>query len=156
MDENKKIAVFPGSFDPITNGHMDILKRALALFDKVIVAVLNNENKTPQFSAEVRVQMIKESTQGLRVEVESFSGLLTNYVKEKNAVVIRSLRATSDFENEFQMSVMNNHLSPQMETVFLMTRKEYLFLSSSAVKEVAKFGGNVKDMVPEPVLKRLV
>jgi len=148
-----KIAVCPGSFDPVTNGHLDIIERSGALFDKVIVAVLNNPNKKSLFSVEERVEMLRKSCSFMKnVEVDSFSGLLIEYAKRKNAsVLVKGLRAVSDFEYELQMALMNKKLSPEIETVFIMTSSKYSYLSSSIVKEVARFGGCIKGLVPDNV-----
>ena len=146
-----KTAVYPGSFDPCTNGHLDIITRAARLFDKVVVAVLVNSKKSPLFSAEERVEMIKKVTGSLdNVEVVCFSGLLVDFIKEHKAdVVIKGLRAVSDFEYEFQMALTNKKLSDSFETLFLPTSAEYMFLSSSVVKEIAKYEGNLSDLIPE-------
>ena len=146
-----KIAVYPGSFDPCTNGHLDIIARASKLFDKVIVAVLENSNKSPLFSAQERVSMINKVTKNFEnVGVTSFSGLLVDFIRENNAdVVIKGLRAVSDFEYEFQMALTNKKLSDSFETLFLPTSAEYMFLSSSVVKEIAKYEGELLGLVPE-------
>ena len=155
MGKNK-VAIYPGSFDPITDGHIDILKRGLKHFDTIIIAILANTSKKPLFSSDERLEMIRRSTEGLNVEIETFSGLLADYTKQKGInVIIRSLRATSDFDYEFQMAILNHNLNPEMESIFLMTGKEYFFLSSSSVKEVARLGGDVSNMVPETVAKML-
>ncbi len=155
-----KTAIYPGSFDPMTNGHLDIIKRALKIFDSVIVAIGENGAKSKAFSVKERVEMAKMSTQGLPVKVESYAGLLADYVKEKKiSTIIRGIRAISDFDHEFQLSVINRDINPEIETVFFMTDKEYFFLSSSAVKEIAVMGGDPSPYVPEPVvsyLKKLV
>jgi len=144
-----KTAVYPGSFDPVTNGHLDIIERAARLFERVIVAVFKNPAKIPLFTQEERVAILRQTTQHLpNVEIDSFDGLLVNYARQHNAeVVIRGLRAMSDFENEFQMALTNRQLNPDIETVFLMTSSKYSFLSSSAVKEIASFGGSLDDLV---------
>jgi len=156
----KKIALYPGSFDPITNGHLDIIKRSLCLFDKVIIAVNNNSLKKFLFTAEERVEMIKDVLNYnyfSNVEVESFQGLLVHYAQRKEAkFLIRGLRALSDFEYEFQMDLMNRKLNPQIETVYLMTDQRYSYLSSSIVKEIAQLGGCTKNLVPSLVEKRLL
>ncbi len=154
----KNRVVYPGSFDPVTNGHLDIIERALNIFDEVIVAVFNNPNKEPLFSMDKRVEMLNESTRNLpAVSVDSFSGLTMDYVKSKGAIaIIRGLRAVSDFEGEFQMASMNKELDGDIETVFLMTKSKYAFLSSSVVKEVAYFNGDVSSIVPECVNKALI
>lgn len=153
-----KIAVYPGSFDPITNGHEDIIKRASGIFDELIVAVLVNPDKKGLFRIEERVELIKKVVAPYpNVKVESFSGLLINFMKAKNAeVIIKGLRALSDFEYEFQMALMNNKLSPTVETLFMMTSAQYSYLSSSAVKQVAMFGGCIKDLVPDIILGEVV
>lgn len=151
------IAVCPGSFDPVTNGHLDIIERAARVFDLVIVSVSRNSSKTPLFTIEERLYMLKESTKNIKnVEIDTFDGLLVNYAKKRNAqVIIRGLRAVSDFEYEFQMASMNHKLNSEIETLFMMTKIDYQYLRSSAVKEVAMLGGCVKDLVPEVVLKEL-
>lgn len=154
---DKKIAVVPGSFDPITNGHIDIIKRAAEVFDIVYVSVLNNSSKKPLFSTEERIQLIKEVMQDTpNIHVESSSGLLIEYAKAKNAkVIVRGLRAVSDFEYEMQITSMNRVLDENIETFFIMTKNQYSFLSSSIVKEVAKYGGDVRELVPEAIEKAL-
>lgn len=151
------IAVYPGSFDPITYGHLDILTRGLELVDKIIVAVAHNIEKNALFTVEERKEMIRESINGNpNVIVDSFEGLLVDYVKKVNArFVIRGLRAMSDFEYEFQMASMNRNLNKDMDTIFMMTSKDYFFLSSRTIKEVASFGGCVSGLVPPIVEKRL-
>lgn len=147
------IAIYPGSFDPITLGHLDIIERGDRLFEKVIVAVLCNPSKSPIFSLEKRVAQINHCTQHLpNVEVESFTGLTTDYARQRNAgVLLRGLRVLSDFEKELQMAHTNKTLWDNIETVFLATSNEYSFLSSSVVKEIAKFGGSIDHLVPENV-----
>jgi len=144
------IAIYPGSFDPITLGHLDIIQRGSRLFDKVIVAVLRNPHKIPLFTVEQRLVQIRTATQHLtNVEVDSFDGLTVNYAQQRQAqVLLRGLRAISDFEVELQMAHTNKTLSTQIETVFLATSNEYSFLSSSVVKEIARFGGYVDHLVP--------
>jgi pantetheine-phosphate adenylyltransferase len=151
-----KLVVYPGSFDPFTLGHLDILERATAIFDKVIVAVLKNPNKTPQFSVTERVEMIRESVaDNAAVEVDSFDGLTVEYARKVGASsLLRGLRATSDFESEFQMALFNRKLAPEVTTVFLMTSFANVYLSSSLIKEVARHGGNVDFAVPASVAKR--
>ena len=153
----EKIAVYPGSFDPITNGHLDIIKRASRIFDKVYVSILVNSSKNSAFSLEERLEMIKQVTAEYdNVVVDSFSGLLVNYLKEKNAsVIIRGLRAVSDFEYEFQMALMNHKLEKNIETLFMMTSGKYSYLSSSIVKEIAQYGGNLKDLVPDILIEKI-
>jgi pantetheine-phosphate adenylyltransferase len=147
------IAIYPGSFDPVTLGHIDIIERGCSLFDRVIVAVLRNPNKMPLFTVEERLGQIRRSTSHLNnVEVAGFEGLTVDYAKLRNAqVLLRGLRVLSDFEMELQMAHTNKTLSDTIETVFLATSNEYSFLSSSVVKEVAKFGGSVDHLVPKHV-----
>ena len=149
----KRIAVYPGSFDPITNGHIDIIKRGLEVFDRLIVAVARNSEKSGLFSIDERVEMIRELFKDdPRVEVDTFTGLLVDYVVSKNArVVLRGLRAVSDFEYEFQLAQMNLIIKPPVETLFMMTSVSYGYLSSSIVKEVASLDGDIDQFVPEPV-----
>ncbi len=149
-----RIGVYPGSFDPVTKGHMDIVKRSSRIFDKVIVAVVKNYSKKSLFTIDERMEFIRRSIQGLpNVEVGSFEGLLIDYIHEKNAqVIIKGLRAISDFEYEFQMALMNRKLDPKVETIFLMTSNKYSFLSSSMVKEVASLGGCIAGLVPDEIL----
>lgn len=148
-----KIAVYPGSFDPITNGHLDIIERASKMFDVLIVGVLNNVSKRPMFSLEERVHLIQTSiSQNSNIVVESFSGLLIDFMQQKDAeVIIKGLRAVTDFEYELQMASMNKKLAPSIETVFLTAASQYSFLSSSLVKEVAKFNGNIDGLVSDQV-----
>ncbi|MDJ0727667.1 MAG: pantetheine-phosphate adenylyltransferase [Prochloraceae cyanobacterium] len=151
------MAIYPGSFDPITLGHLDIIDRSSRLFEKVIVAVLSNQNKQPLFSVEKRVEQIARSTNKLsNVEVDSFSGLTVDYAKLRNAeFLIRGLRVLSDFEKELQMAHTNKTLWQGIETVFLATSTEYSFLSSSVVKEIARFGGAIDHLVPKNVAEDL-
>jgi pantetheine-phosphate adenylyltransferase len=151
------LAVFPGSFDPITNGHLDIVDRGLAVFDRVRMAILMNPEKQALFSVEERIALIREAYRGNpRVEVDSFSGLLVDYAEKVGAsVIIRGIRAISDFEYEFQMALMNRRLNPQIETVFMMPAESYSYVSSRLVKEVFQLGGRVSDLVPHAVEKRL-
>jgi len=152
-----KIGVYPGTFDPITNGHIDIIRRSLQIFDKVFVAVAPNPKKKPIFNIQERVEMIQEATRDIsNVQIEIFEGLLADYMKRKGAhAIIRGLRAVSDFEHEFMMALMNRKLDSEAETVFLMPSEEYSYLTSSAIKEVASYGGVVKDLVPPIVARRL-
>ncbi|WP_088005786.1 pantetheine-phosphate adenylyltransferase [Indiicoccus explosivorum] len=152
-----KTAVVPGSFDPVTLGHLDIIKRAAVIFDDLYIVVLNNSSKNPLFSSEERVRLIEAVTADIpNVKVETFQGLLVDYAREVNAhAVVRGLRAVSDFEYEMQITSMNRVLSEQLETVFMMTNNQYSFLSSSIVKEVAKYGGDISELVPETVRKAL-
>jgi pantetheine-phosphate adenylyltransferase len=151
------VAVYPGSFDPPTNGHLDIIKRATHLFKKVIVAVTDNANKNPTFSLKQRLQMLRNATKDLpTVSVSYFSGLLVNYLKTRKAsVIIRGLRAISDFEYEFQMALMNRRLNRNIETVFLMPDESYTYISSNLIKEVSRLGGSTKGLVPKNVEKFL-
>ena len=150
-----RIAIYPGSFDPVTNGHLDILERALTLFDKIIVAILINPGKTSLFSVEERTQMLAESTKKLKnIEIDQFDGLLVDYAKMRNAqAILRGMRAVSDFEYEFQLALMNRRLDREIQTVFLMTGLRWIFTSSSIIKEAASFGGNINGMVP-PIVKQ--
>jgi pantetheine-phosphate adenylyltransferase len=151
----QNIAIYPGSFDPITNGHLDIIERASRVFDKVIVGVLENpEKKNPLFPIEERVNLIKRTTAHLpNVDVESFKGLLIHYMRAKNIrIIIKGLRAVSDFEYEFQMALMNSKLDNEVETLFMMTNSKYSYLSSSSVKQVAMYGGCIKELVPDCIL----
>jgi len=154
------IAVYPGSFDPITNGHVDIVRRSLKVFDRVIVAVLSNPNKDSSwFTPDERVAMIRETfrAEGERVVADAFSGLLVDYAAAKGAnVIVRGLRAVADFEYEFQMTMMNRHLKPQVETVFMMTGESHFYTSSRLVKEVVSLGGNVAGLLPDNVVPRLI
>ncbi len=151
MKMKKITAVCPGSFDPVTLGHIDIIRRACSTFDSVIVVVMLNSSKTPSFSAEERVAMIKKSTADIpNVEVDTYDGLLADYVRSRNAkAIVKGLRAVSDFEYEFQMALTNKKLNPDAETVFFTTSAENMYLSSSVVKEVAKMGGDISDFVPK-------
>lgn len=151
------LAIYPGSFDPVTCGHMDLIHRARKVFPRLIVAVAINIRKQPMFSAEERKEMLREAVVGISgVEVDSFSGLLMDYAVHKGAsIVIRGLRALSDFENEFQMAHMNRRLAPNLETFFMMTGQDHFYVSSQTVKEVAHFGGDVSGLVPEGVCRRL-
>jgi pantetheine-phosphate adenylyltransferase len=150
-------AVYPGTFDPITNGHLDIIERASSLFDKVIVTVAINSNKTPLFTKEERKDMIEKVTSGFgNLEVDSFDGLLVDYAQKKKAsVIIRGLRAISDFEYEFQMSLTNRKFAPAINTIFLMPNEKYTYLNSSLIRELAKFHADITDFVPSYVLDKL-
>ncbi|URA10455.1 pantetheine-phosphate adenylyltransferase [Thermospira aquatica] len=152
-----RLAVYPGSFDPFTNGHLDIALRAANIFDHVIIAVLHNQSKQPLFTVEERLSMIREIFEkDPRFSVDSFSGLLAHYVKKKQAnAIIRGLRAVSDFEFEIQVASMNAHLCPEVETVFLMASEDNLFVSSSIIKEIALLEGDISDKVPAPVWREL-
>lgn len=150
-------AIYPGSFDPLTNGHMAIIQRGLKLFDRLVVAVANNPQKSPMFSVDERRALIREAIgDDPRVEVDSFNGLLTDYAREKGiSTVLRGLRAVSDFEYEFQLANMNKKLLPDFESVFVMTGEDYFFVSARLVREVATFGGNLDGLVPQNVLEAL-
>src|SRR5687768_12612943 len=154
---SRRIGVYPGSFDPIHNGHLDIIERCRPLFDEVVVAVLFNEDKKPLFSVDERVEIIEEMVDGRHdCRVESFSGLLVDYMETLGArIVIRGLRAVSDFEYEFQMALMNRRLNSRVETVFMMPKEDYSYLSSKLVKEVFALGGDLTGLVPDRVLERL-
>ncbi|WP_043933443.1 pantetheine-phosphate adenylyltransferase [Bacillus sp. EB01] len=147
------IAVCPGSFDPITYGHLDIIRRGARVFDEVYVVVLNNSSKNPLFSVDERTELIREVTRDLpNVKIDSFQGLLIDYAEKVHAnAIIRGLRAVSDFEYEMQITSMNRVLNEKIETFFIMTNNQYSFLSSSIVKEVAKYGGNIHELVPQTV-----
>lgn len=152
----RRIAVYPGSFDPVTNGHLDILNRGLEIFDKVIVAIAINIEKTGLFTVEERKDLVRRSVKNGNVILDSFNGLLVDYVKRVDArFVIRGLRAMSDFEYEFQMASMNRNLNDEMDTIFMMTSKDYFFISSRTIKEVASFGGSVSGFVTECVASAL-
>lgn len=155
--EQPNIAVYPGTFDPITNGHIDIVARAIRLFNQVIISVSSNSQKRPWFNIDERLIMIRESTRQFpNLTVEAFDGLLVHYVRKKGAIVIiRGIRAVSDFEYEFQMALMNRKLDAQIETIFLTPGEEVSYLSSSLIKEVAQHGGNVSGLVPERVAEKL-
>lgn len=153
-----KLAICPGSFDPITNGHLDIIRRGSTIFDEVIIAIFNNQSKTPLFSVEERIDLIKEATIDIpNVRVDVSEGLLVDYAKEQEAhAILRGLRAVSDFEYEMQITSMNKRLEPHIETFFMMTNNQYSFLSSSIVKEVARYNGNINGLVPKVVEEALL
>jgi pantetheine-phosphate adenylyltransferase len=154
----ERIAVYPGSFDPVTNGHLDIIERGLKIFDKIIVTILCNPNKKFLFSMEERLDLLRISLADFnhRVEVDSFDGLLVQYASRRGAhAILRGMRALSDFEYEFQLALMNRKLNREVQTVFLMTGLRWIFTSSSIIKEAAKFGGDIADMVPPVVHRRL-
>lgn len=152
-----RIAVYPGSFDPITNGHLDIIERASRVYDKVVVGVLSNLSKKPLFTAEERVEMISLVTKHLEnVEVDTFTGLLVDFAKSKKAnVIVKGLRTVTDFEYEFQMALLNKALNPEYETMFMMTDTKYSYISSSMVKELAGFHGNLKGLVPCEIIETI-
>ncbi|MCG6905061.1 MAG: pantetheine-phosphate adenylyltransferase [Desulfobacteraceae bacterium] len=153
----QRIAIYPGSFDPVTNGHLDIVERGLTLFDKIVVAILHNPAKNSLFSVEERIEMLQASTVKFSgVEIDCFNGLLVDYASRKNAqAILRGMRAVSDFEYEFQLALMNRRLNREVQTVFLMTGLRWIFTSSSIIKEAASFGGDISDMVPEIVEHKL-
>lgn len=161
MTGTPRAAVYAGTFDPITNGHLDILRRACALFDRVIVAVADNPRKTPMFGLQDRIALIRESVADApgiarNIEIEGFTGLLVEYTRARGVrTVIRGLRAMSDFEFEFQMAHMNRHLAPDIEMVYLMTGDESFYVSSSLVKEIAGYGGDIAGLAPAPVVREL-
>jgi len=152
-----KIAVYPGSFDPVTNGHIDIIERAAKIFDRVYVAIIANPEKEPRFDIEEREEMLKAAIRKIKkAKVESFEGLLVDYAKRKKAhAIVRGLRAVSDFDYEFQMALTNLRMCPDIETIFIMTDYKYSYLSSSLVKQIAFLGGNVSGLVPKAVLGKL-
>jgi pantetheine-phosphate adenylyltransferase len=152
-----KTAIYPGSFDPITNGHLDLIERGLKIFDEIIVAIAVNPVKKPLFTIEERVELIREVLEDHpRVRIDHFTGLLVDYVRQQDTnVILRGLRAVSDFDYEFQLALMNRRLAPEIETVFLMTSLKWVFLSSSILKEAVSLGGMVEDIVPLVVFQRL-
>ncbi len=156
-NQMKHIAVYPGTFDPVTNGHIDLIERSLRIFDEVIVAVAENPKKHPLFGLEERIAMLRDATARYgKVKIEGFNTLLVDYVKAKKAAaIIRGLRAVSDFEYEMQMALMNRKLDSSIETVFMMPSEEYAYLTSTIVKEIAAYGGDVKGLVPDVVVERL-
>ncbi|MFW8600337.1 pantetheine-phosphate adenylyltransferase [Desulfobacterota bacterium M19] len=153
------VAVYPGTFDPITMGHIDIIRRALEIFDRVIIAVARNPAKTPLFSLEERLQMIRDSfnsEEGGRIEIEAVEGLLVDFAYRKGAkAIVRGLRAVSDFDYEFQMALMNRRLEREVETVFLMTAFRWIYISSSIIKDAARHGGDISGLVPDHVCEKL-
>jgi pantetheine-phosphate adenylyltransferase len=157
MDNSQRVAIYPGSFDPLTNGHVDIIERGSRIFDSIVVAILANVEKTPLFSEKERIEIIREVFRDRpNVKVETFNGLLVDYVKQQQAhVIVRGLRAVSDFEYEFQMALMNRHLEPGLETVFMMPADQYTYISSRLIKEVFTLGGEVSGLVPPIVEKKL-
>jgi len=157
MSKSEKLVVYPGTFDPITNGHLSILTRALKVFDKLIIAISNNPQKAPLFTMEERIFMIREVLKDQpNIEIDSFDGLLVDYVvKKKTNVVIRGLRAMSDFEYEFQMALMNRKLNREVQSIFLMTDYKWFYTSSTIIKEAASLGGDISGLVPAIVAKML-
>ncbi len=153
----QRVAIYPGSFDPVTNGHIDIVERGLKLFDRIVVAILHNPHKRALFTIEERIEMLQDCLKDFRnVEVDTFDGLLVDYAAKRNAQgILRGLRALSDFDYEFQMALMNRRLNRDIQTVFLMTELQWIFTSSSIIKEAARFGGNVNGMVPALVNNKL-
>ncbi len=154
----KRVAIYPGTFDPFTNGHLDLVKRSLMAFDEVVIAIAPSLKKVPLFSLDERVELIRKSLRNYRrTTIEPFDGLLVDYVKSrKGTVIIRGLRAVSDFEYELQMALMNRRLNPFIETVFMMPSEEYSFLTATIVKEIASLGGPVRELVPLPVEEALL
>ena len=153
-----KIAIYPGSFDPVTMGHRDIIERASALFDRLVVVVMHNVSKNPIFTAQERVRLLRQVTSHLQnVEVDSFGGLLADYAGRRGAcTIVKGLRAMSDFENEFSMALANRKLNPNVDTAFLMTSAEYMYLSSSMVKDIALHGGTITDFVPAEIEEEIL
>jgi pantetheine-phosphate adenylyltransferase len=153
-----RTAIYPGSFDPLTNGHLDVIERAVKLFDRVVVAVAKNESKNPLFSLEERVELVRQSIKHIpNAEVDSFDRLLVDYVEQRNAqAIVRGLRAISDFEFEFQLALMNRKLNEKVETIFMMPKDTYTFLSSRIIKEIARLGGDVTAFVPSHVRTSLI
>jgi pantetheine-phosphate adenylyltransferase len=153
----QRIAIYPGSFDPVTNGHLDIIKRGLKLFDKIIVTILTNPSKTSLFNITERIEMLEISLKSFSgIEIDTYGGLLVDYAAQKNACgILRGMRAVSDFEYEFQMALMNRKLNRKIQTVFLMTGLRWIFTSSTIIKEASRFGGNINGMVPPIVSQKL-
>lgn len=152
------IAIYPGSFDPVTNGHIDIIERTAKIFDKVVVAILVNSSKKPTFTVEEKLDMLKKATSHIEnIEIEFFDGLLVNYVRKKGAnVIVKGLRAISDFEYEFQMAMVNKSVAPDIETLFMMTNNKYSYLSSSIVKELGSLDADLDDLVPEIIKNDII
>ncbi len=153
----ERVAIYPGTFDPITNGHLSVVDRALKIFDKLVIAILTNPAKKPLFTLKERIYMIKEAVQnGANIEVDTFSGLLVDYViRKKTNVIVRGLRALSDFEYEFQTALMNRKLNREVQSIFLMTDYKWFYISSTIIKEAASFNGDVSGLVPEVVNQKL-
>jgi len=157
LSPRRLVAIYPGSFDPLTNGHLDLIARASALADELVVAILNNTHKQPLFTLEERMDMIREATsQFENVDVDSFDGLLVDYAGRRGAnVIVRGIRAISDYETELQMALINRRMRPETETIFLMAREEFSFISSRVIKEIITLGGDVASFVPENVARQL-
>ena len=157
MKKNNKIAIYPGSFDPVTNGHIDIIKRASNLFEELIIAVASNDKKDSLFKKDKRIQILKDSLSSIsNIQVDSFEGLLVDYAKNNNIfTIIRGLRTLSDFEYEFRMAIMNRSLNCYIETIFLMTDEKYSHISSSSIKEIYNLNGDIRPFVPNPVIIEL-
>lgn len=153
----ERTAVYPGSFDPVTNGHLDIIHRGLKIFDRIIITILDNPAKNTLFTVEERIHLLSESLKDLtQIEIDSYDGLLVDYAQKRQAhAILRGMRAVSDFEYEFQMALMNRRLNREVQTVFLMTGLRWIFTSSSIIKEAARFGGNIESMVPPIVQEEL-
>ena len=151
---NKGLCVYPGSFDPVTLGHVDLIERASGLYDRLTVAVLNNPDKRSKFTVEQRIDMLRRACSHLpNVRIDSFEGLLVDYMRKLDAgIVLRGLRAVTDFENEFQMAQVNRQIAPEIETLFLMTSPDYAYISSSAVRQIASFGGDISTLVPQCII----
>ena len=156
MEKNMKIAIYPGSFDPITNGHIDIINRASKLYDKLIIAVASNSNKKSLLSKKQRVDILKKSVSSNKIKIDSFEGLLVDYATKQNVyTIIRGLRTLSDFEYEFRMAIMNRNLNSSIETIFLMTDEKYSHISSSSIKEIYLLDGDIGPFVPDAVINKL-
>lgn len=151
------VAVYPGTFDPVTNGHLDLIERSLRMFDKLIVAIFDNPMKGPLFEVHERRRLLEDATRGMgNIEIDTFNTLLVFYARQRQAhVIVRGLRAIADFEYEFQMTLMNRRLDEEIETVFLTPREEYTYVASRLIKEVVAYGGNVEQLVPQPVVLAL-